>query len=85
MLKLNEKLEKINTALKTVNNSKNWYKIELTEKNKILKISKNTLSTLQENGIELEKTYLSYNNSPVAYNAILEVLKNNTDIFTLRG
>ena len=81
MLKLNEKLEKINSELEKVKNNKNWYKEEITEKNKVLKLSKNTLKTLQENGVKLEKTYISYNTSKGVYNVILDILKLNSDIF----
>lgn len=81
MLKLNEKLEKINLELEKTKNNRNWYKEEITENNKTLKLSKNTLKTLQENGVKLEKTYISYKNENGVYNIILELLKLNDDIF----
>lgn len=80
-LKLNEKIEKINEEIEKTKNNKNWYVEEITEKNKKLKMGKNTLSTLQENGIKLEKTYISYNDEMGVYNIILEILKLNDDIF----
>lgn len=81
MLKLNEKLEKINEKLENEKNNKNWYKEEISEKNKVLKLSKNALNTLQQNGVKLEKTYISYNTSKNVYNVILDILKLNSDIF----
>lgn len=85
MLKLNEKLEKINEKIEKTKNNKNWYREEITEKNKTLKLSKNALSTLQQNGIKLEKTYISYNNEMSVYNIILELLELNDDIFYKRN
>lgn len=85
MLKLNEKLEKINEKIEKTKNNKNWYREEITEKNKTLKLSKNALNTLQQSGIKLEKTYISYNNEMDVYNIILKLLELNDDIFYKRN
>lgn len=74
---LNEKIEKEKTV-------KNWYKSTITEKNKTLILAKSTLEILQKNGVKLEKTYISYNNSPNTYNAIMEILQKNPNHFIAR-
>lgn len=80
-LKLSEKLEKINTIIENSKNGKNTYKKVITEKNKVIILRKNTLKTLNDNGIKLEKVYISYNSTPLLYNTIENILKDNNTIF----
>lgn len=81
MLKISEKLENINKNIEKLENKKNWYKIEIHEKYSVLKMSKNTVKTLNENGVKLKNNYISgkYKN---VYNSIYTILKENSDIFT---
>lgn len=79
---LNEKLEKINDIIKNSKNGKNTYKNVITEKNKVLLLRKGTLKTLNDNGIELNSTYISYNSTPLLYTTIEKVLNDNKNIFT---
>ena len=80
-LNLSEKLDKINSIIKNSENGKNNYKRIVTEKNKVLILRKNTIKTLNNNGIELNKTYISYNSTPLLYNTIEKVLTENKNIF----
>ena len=78
---LSEKLENINKIIEQAKNGKNTYKRVLTEKNKVLILRKGTLKTLNENGIELKNTYISYNSTPLLYTTIEKVLTENKDTF----
>ena len=80
-LNLSEKIENINAIIKNSENGKNTYKKIITEKNKVLILRKNTIKTLNNNGIELNKTYISYNSTPLLYNTIEKVLTENKNIF----
>lgn len=81
-LKLVEKLEKINEKIEKAQNVKNSYRINITEKNKAIILSKNAQNVLNDNGINLQKVYISYNATPELYNTIEQVLKDNSDVFT---
>lgn len=78
---LSEKLENINKIIEQAKNGKNTYKRVLTEKNKVLILRKGTLKTLNENGIELKSTYISYNSTPLLYTTIEKVLTENKNTF----
>lgn len=82
MLKLAQKLNEINALIEKAKTAQNTYKIKITENNKALVLNKNTLKTLNENGIKLEKVYISYNKNKALYNAIENILRENSDIFT---
>lgn len=84
MLKLSEKLEKINSTLENEKSTKNTYREVITEKNKTLHFSAETRKTLEKEGLNLENieyNYISYKAKPLSYNTILKVLKENKDIF----
>ena len=81
MLKLSEKLENINAIIEKAKNAKNTYKIKITENNKSLVINKSTLKVLNENGVKLNTTYISYRKTPLLFNTLEKVLTENSDIF----
>lgn len=81
MLKLNEKIEKINEKIENAKNAKNWYKTEPKEKYSLLKFSKTTQKVLNENGVKVEKNYYNSITEKSAYEALLTILKENNDIF----
>ena len=74
-------ITELNKKIKKINNNKNWYKIEYTDKSKTLKYSKNVLNILNDNGVHYDKTYIPYKYKSV-FNSIYTILKDNTDIFT---
>lgn len=74
-------IKESNQKIKKINNNKNWYKIEYTDKSKTLKYSKNVLNILNSNGLHYDKTYIPYKYKSV-FNSIYTILKDNTDIFT---
>lgn len=82
-IKLTEKLEKINAIIENSKNGKNTYRKVITEKNKVIIISKGTLKTLNNNGVKLEKTYISYNSTPLLYNTMEKILTENKEVFQL--
>ena len=84
MLKLSEKLEKINENLENEKSTKNtWYEV-ITERNKVLHFTSETRKTLEKEGLNLENiayNYISYNDKPLSYNSLRKVLSENKDIF----
>lgn len=79
---LSEKLEKINAIIENSKNGKNTYKRIISEKNKVLLLRKGTVKTLNENGVNITSTYISYNSTPLLYNTIEKILKENKNTFT---
>lgn len=65
---LNEKLAKAKTAKFT-------YRINYTEKNKALILTKATLEELNKDGVEVEKVYYSYNADKALFNDLQEYLE----------
>ena len=74
-------LKELNNKIDKINNNKNWYKIEYTDKSKTLKYSKNVLNILNSNGLNYNKTYIPYKYKSV-FNAIYAILKENNNIFS---
>lgn len=84
MLKLSEKLENINSTLKSEKSTKNTWREDITERNKLLYFSADSRKTLEENGVNLENityNYISYRAQPLSYNAIKNIFSENSDIF----
>ena len=82
--KLSGKIKTINEKLENENYHKNTYRIEVSEKNKVLYFNSSTRKTLEEAGLNLEKVeynYISYKLLPEHYNQIFTILKENSDIF----
>lgn len=73
-------LKDLNDKIKKINNVKNWYKVEYTDKSKTLKYSKSVLNILNSNGLNYDKTYIPYKYKSV-YNAVYTILNDNNDIF----
>lgn len=57
---------------------------KITENNKSITLNKKALEIFAKNGVNL-KTYYSYNKNTSLYNTILEIVKNNSDVFTLNS
>lgn len=74
-------IKELNDKINKINNNKNWYKIEYTDKSKTLKYSKNVLNILNSNGLNYDKTYIPFKYKSV-FNSIYTILKDNSDIFT---
>lgn len=83
-LKLNDKIDNINKIISDSNNANASYKIKLSDNNKALILNKKCLQVLNDNGIKLNKVYISYNKNTLLYNTISKILSDNKDIFTLR-
>lgn len=66
--RLNEKLAKAKTAKFT-------YRINYTEKNKALILTKATLEELNKDGVEVEKVYYSYNADKELWNDLKDYLE----------
>lgn len=82
--KLSSKIKDINKKLENENYSKNTYRIEVTEKNKVLHFNSNTRKELENAGLNLEKVeynYISYKALPQHYDQVLAILTEYSDIF----
>ena len=79
---LNETLEKAKTSACT-------YKVNITDTGKNITLHKATRVKLQEAGVNVQALgangYISYNKHPQVYDAILALLKENSDIFSQVG
>ena len=84
MLKLNDKIDDINKIINDSNNANASYRIKLSDNNKALILNKKCLQILNDNGIKLNKVYISYNKNTLLFNTISKILSDNKDIFTLR-
>ena len=82
-LKLNTSIEEINKISANTKYSKAWYKEEITEKNKTLKFSKNALEILQNEGINIDKTYISHNREQALY-TVIKFIFDNSECFSKR-
>lgn len=79
-LTIKSDIKELNNKINKINNVKNWYKIEYTDKSKTLKYSKSVLDILNSNGLQYNKTYIPYKYKSV-FNAIYDILKDNKNIF----
>ena len=79
-LTIKSDIKELNNKINKINNVKNWYKIEYTDKSKTLKYSKSVLDILNNNGLNYNKTYIPYKYKSV-FNAIYDILKDNKNIF----
>lgn len=73
-------IKDLNNKINKINNVKNWYKIEYTDRSKTLKYSKSVLNILRDNGLNYDKTYIPYKYKSV-FNAIYDILKDNKNTF----
>ena len=83
-LNLSYKLDHINKIIADSNNANASYRIKLSDNNKALILNKKCLQILNDNGIKLNKVYISYNKNTLLFNTISKILSDNNDIFTLR-
>jgi len=84
VLKLNDKIENINKVIENSNTNNASYRIKLSDNNKALILNKKCLQVLNDNGIKLNKVYISYNKNTLLFNTIAKILSDNKDVFTLR-
>ena len=83
-LNLSDKLDHINKIIADSNNANASYRIKLSDNNKALILNKKCLQILNDNGIKLNKVYISYNKNTLLFNTISKILSDNKDVFTLR-
>lgn len=83
-LNLSDKLDNINKIIADSSNANASYKIKLSDNNKALILNKKCLQILNDNGIKLNKVYISYNKNTLLFNTIAKILNDNKDVFTLR-
>ena len=83
-LNLSDKLDNINKIIEDSNSTNASYRIKLSDNNKALILNKKCLQVLNDNGIKLNKVYISYNKNTLLYNTIAKIFNDNKDVFTLR-
>ena len=83
-LNLSDKLDNINKIIADSNSANASYRIKLSDNNKALILNKKCLQVLNDNGIKLNKVYISYNKNTLLFNTIAKIFNDNKDVFTLR-